>query len=60
MLVRINAVSNNTSIVACGFVAVGTCLFTKALLSNGYVYSFIKNMLPSSGHCFVICLKVVT
>jgi hypothetical protein len=39
----------SSSIVACGFVAVGTCLFAEALLSNGCVYVFIKNFLPCSG-----------
>jgi hypothetical protein len=29
-------------------VSVGTCLFTKALLSNGYIYLLIKNLLPNS------------
>jgi hypothetical protein len=48
-------------------VSVGTCLLAKALLSNGYVYLLIRNLLPSSG-CFVVtrynvieyCLKFAT
>jgi hypothetical protein len=30
-----NSVSNSSSVIACVFVAVRTCLFAKALLSNG-------------------------
>jgi hypothetical protein len=47
-----NTVSNSSSVV-CGFLAVGTCFFAKALLSNGCVYLLINNLLPSSGRCFV-------
>jgi hypothetical protein len=39
---------------------VGTCLFAKALLSNSCLYLLIKNPLPSSGHCFVVCFAVAT
>jgi hypothetical protein len=46
--------------VACGFVVVGTCLFAKALLSNGFVYLLIKNLLPSNGRCFVVCFAFAT
>jgi hypothetical protein len=31
---------------------VGTCLFAKALVTNGCVYLLIKNLLPSSRRCF--------
>jgi hypothetical protein len=41
-------------------VSVGTCLFAKALLSNGCIYLLIKNLLPSSRCRFVVCFKVVT
>jgi hypothetical protein len=43
-----NTVSNSSSIVACGLVALGTCVFEKALLCNGCVYLFNKNLLPSN------------
>jgi hypothetical protein len=37
-----------------------TCLFAKALLSNGCVYVRIKKLLSNSGCCFVVCFEVVT
>jgi hypothetical protein len=37
----------------------GTCLFAKALLSKGCVYLLIKNLLPSSGRCFIVYFAVV-
>jgi hypothetical protein len=40
-------------------VSVGTCLFAKALPSNGCVYMRVKNVLPSS-ECFVVCFEVIT
>jgi hypothetical protein len=55
-----NTVSSSSSIVACGFVAVGTCFIAKGLLSNGCVNLLIKNVLPSSECCFVVCFAVVT
>jgi hypothetical protein len=41
-------------------VSVRTCLIAKALPSNDRVYLFIKNLLPSSDCCFVVCFEVVT
>jgi hypothetical protein len=38
----------------------GTCLFAKALPNNGHVYLLIKNLLPSSECCFVVCFEVGT
>jgi hypothetical protein len=42
-----------------GFVAVGTYLLAKALLSNGWLYLLIENLLPSSRCCFVVYFAVV-
>jgi hypothetical protein len=53
-------VSNSSSIVVHGFVAMGTCLFVKVLLSNGCIYLLIKNLMPSSRCCFLVCFAVVT
>jgi hypothetical protein len=55
-----NTLYKSSSIVACGFVAAGTCLPAKALLSNGCVYLLIKNLLPSSGCYIVVCYAVVS
>jgi hypothetical protein len=38
-------VSNGSSVVACGFVAVGTCLFEKAFLSKGCVLQHVQSLL---------------
>lgn len=41
--------SSNSSVVVYGFIAVGTCLFAKAVLSNGCMYYLhIENLLSSS------------
>jgi hypothetical protein len=32
----------------------GTRLFAKASISNGCVYPFTKNLLPSNGRCFAV------
>jgi hypothetical protein len=37
-----------------GLVFIVICLFAKALLCNGCVYLLIKNLLPSSGCCFIV------
>jgi hypothetical protein len=52
-----NTVSNSSSVAACGFIAMSTCLFAKALLSNSCKYLLIKNLLPSSGRCLIVCLR---
>jgi hypothetical protein len=36
-----------------------TCSFVKLLLSNGRIYLPIKNLLPSSRCCSVVCFKVI-
>jgi hypothetical protein len=38
----------------------GTYLFAKEVLSNGYVYILIKNPLPSNVCFFVVCFDVIT
>jgi hypothetical protein len=52
-----NTFTNSSSIVACELVAVGTCLFVKALLSNGCVYLLIENLLRSSGCCLEVVIQ---
>jgi hypothetical protein len=47
-------------VVVRGLVATGTHLFVKVLLSNSCIYLLIKNLLPSSGCCFMVCFTVVT
>jgi hypothetical protein len=49
-----NTVSKICCIVTRELVAVGICLFVKALLSNECVYLLIKDLLPSRGCCFEI------
>jgi hypothetical protein len=36
-----------------------TCLFVKALLSNGCIYLLIKNLLPRSGCCFIFVSRLL-
>jgi hypothetical protein len=38
----------------------GTCLFVKALLSNGCIHLLIKNLFPSRGCSFFVCFEVIT
>jgi hypothetical protein len=49
----------NTVYFCTPIVSFGTCLFVKALLSNGCVYMLIKNPLPSNVYCFVVYFDVV-
>jgi hypothetical protein len=52
-------VKHSSSIVA-PIISMGMCLSDKASPSNGSVYLLIKNLLPNSECCFVVCFEVAT
>jgi hypothetical protein len=52
--------TENSSSIVTQIISMGMCLFAKALPSNGCVYLLIKNLLPSSECCFVVCFEATT